>query len=315
MDLNSYKPVGKINNMHMLTLKDYNKEEIFEILSLAIKLKSLQKKGKKHEYLKGQTLAMIFSKPSTRTRVSFEQGIKQLGGSPIFLNANDIQLGKSETISDTVKVLQRFNIDAIMIRTFKQSDVEELATSGNIPIINGLTDDFHPCQVLADALTIYEHFGKLKDIKLTYFGDGNNMSNSLMILGAKLNMNICICCPKGHEPNMELYEQLKKSGANVSVTDNIEDGIKDCNVLYTDVFFSMGQEKDEKKTKALMPYQITKELLDKASSDAVFMHCLPAHRGEEVSSEIIDGSRSIVFEQAENRLHAQKAIMTLLMKK
>lgn len=313
MDLSAYKPKGKLNNKHLLTLKDYSVNEIYEILDMALKLKNMQKKGKKHEYLKGKTLAMIFSKSSTRTRISFEQGFRQLGGTPLFLSSNDIQLGRGETIYDTVKVLSRYNIDGIMIRTFLQSDVEQLAQYGNMPIINGLTDDYHPCQVLADLLTVFETYGRLEGLKLTYFGDGNNMANSLMIGCAKVGMTVCICSPSEFTPNSEITEYAKKFG-NVIVTDNVEEAIKDCDVVYTDVFFSMGQAKDEKKDKALMPYQVNSELMAKAKKDAVFMHCLPAHRGEEVTTEVIDSPQSIIFEQAENRLHAQKAVMYLLMK-
>lgn len=313
MDLNSYNAKGKIDNKHLLTLKDYSVNEIYEILALALKLKDKFRRGKKHEYLKGKTLAMIFSKSSTRTRISFEQGIKQLGGNALFLSSNDIQLGRGETIEDTAKVLSRYGISGIMIRTFLQKDVEDLATSGSVPVINGLTDDFHPCQALADLLTVYETFGKLNGIKMAYFGDGNNMANSLMIAGAKTGMNICICAPEKFQPNTEIAQLAKKFG-NVTVTADVNEAIENCDVIYTDVFFSMGQPKDEEKFKLLMPYQITQELMEKANKGAVFMHCLPAHRGEEVTCEVIDGPQSIVFEQAENRLHAQKAVMCLLMK-
>ncbi len=314
MDINSYKATGKINNKHMLTLKDYSTVEIFEILKLAEKLKFQQKKGKKHEILKGKTLAMIFAKSSTRTRVSFEQGIRQLGGYGMFLSSNDIQLGRGEPISDTVRVLQRFNIDGIMIRTFAQSDVEDLAKFGNIPIINGLTDDFHPCQALADLLTVYENFGKLEGLKMTYFGDGNNMAHSLMLAGAKTGMDVCICCPDTHAPNPDVVKEAQKFNPNVCVTSDINKAIEGCHVIYTDVFFSMGQDKDPVKEASLMAYQVNADIMEKAEKNAIFLHCLPAHRGEEVTSDVIDGPQSVVFEQAENRLHAQKAVMALLMK-
>lgn len=313
MDLSSYKPKGKLNNKHLLTLMDYSVNEIYEILAMALKLKEKQRAGKKHEYLKGKTLAMIFAKSSTRTRISFEQGIKQLGGSALFLSSNDIQLGRGETVQDTAKVLSRYGIDGIMIRTFLQSDVEQLAKYGNMPIINGLTDDFHPCQALADILTVYETFGRLRDIKLTYFGDGNNMAHSLMIAGAKTGMKVYVCAPEGFGPNPKVTEYAKKFG-DVTVTADRDEAIDGAHVIYTDVFFSMGQAKDAKKEAALMPYQVNEQLMAKASADAVFMHCLPAHRGEEVTEGVIDGAQSIIFEQAENRLHAQKAVMYLLMK-
>lgn len=314
MDLNSYKAKGKLNNKHLLTLMDYSVNEIYEILAMALKLKNKYNNGIKHEYLRGKTLAMIFAKSSTRTRVSFEQGIKQLGGTALFLSTSDIQLGRGESIPDTAKILSRYGIDGIMIRTFLQSDVTELAHNSSIPVINGLTDDFHPCQALADILTVYETFGHLQGLKITYFGDGNNMANSLMIAGAKVGMHVCICAPIGYQPSPEIVQYAQKFG-NITITDDVNEAIKDTNVLYTDVFFSMGQPKSDEKVAALMPYQINEELMAKADKNAVFMHCLPAHRGEEVTTEVIDGAHSIIFEQAENRLHAQKAVMYLLMKR
>ena len=313
MDISSYKPTGRITNKHMLTLREYTAEEIYEILHTAVMLKQKQRAGKKHEYLKGKTLAMIFSKSSTRTRVSFEQGIKQLGGSALVLQQGDIQLGRGETVRDTALVLNRYGIDGIMIRTFLQSDVEELAKYSACPVINGLTDDYHPCQVLADLLTIYEHFGKLEGLKMAYFGDGNNMAHSLMIGGAKVGMKVVCCSPEGYTPDPEIVK-IAESCGSVSVTDDADEAARDCDVIYTDVFFSMGQEKSENKIKSLMPYQVNEALMAKASKNAVFMHCLPAHRGEEVTEGVIDGAQSIVFEEAENRLHAQKAVMYLLMK-
>ena len=313
MDLSDYKPKGKLEHKHLLTILDYSVNEIYEILAMALKLKNMLQRGKKHEYLKNKTLAMIFTKSSTRTRVSCEQGIRQLGWHPMFLSSNDIQLGRGETVHDTAKVLSRFNIDGIMIRTFKQSDVEELAQYGDMPIINGLTDDFHPCQALADLLTVYEAFGRLEGKKLAYFGDGNNMAHSLMIAGAKAGMEVAICAPQGFQPREDITEAAKKFG-KVVVTDSIDEAIAGADAVYTDVFFSMGQDKDPKKEAALMPYQVNAQLMQKANKDAIFLHCLPAHRGEEVTAEVIDGAQSVVFEQAENRLHAQKAVMYLLMK-
>ena len=257
---------------------------------------------------------MIFTKSSTRTRVSFEMGIKQLGGNSLFLSSNDIQLGRGETIHDTACVLSRYGIDGVMIRTFKQSDVEELAKYGSFSVINGLTDDFHPCQALADIFTLYETYGQLNGVKLAYFGDGNNMAHSLMLAGAKTGMNVCICAPKGFQPNPEITEAAQKFG-NVTVTDNVEEAATDADALYTDVFFSMGQAKDPAKEKALMPYQVNTKVLGMAKKDAVFMHCLPAHRGEEVTEDVIDSTHSIIFQEAENRLHVQKAVMCLLMGK
>lgn len=317
MDLASYKPTGKLKNKHMLTLMDYSTEEIFELLSCAIELKRKQYAHEKHEYLAGKTLAMIFEKSSTRTRLSFEQGIKQLGGSPIFLSSRDIQLGRGEPIRDTVRVMERMNIDGIMIRTFKQSDLDELAKYGHIPVINGLTDDFHPCQVLADLLTVYEEFGTFKGKKLVFFGEGFNMANSLMLGCAKVGMDVTICSPEGLGPRPEIIRAAQDAafdGAKVVVTDNIGEAISGADAVYTDVFFSMGQTKDPVKEAALMPMQVNAAMMAKANPGAIFLHCLPAHRGEEVTDEVLEGAYSRIFQEAENRLHAQKAVMYLLMK-
>ena len=314
MDVSSYKPKGRIEHKHLLNLLDYSAADIYEILHLSNSLKTAFHRGKKHELLKNKTHAMIFTKSSTRTRVSFEMGIKQLGGNSLFLSSNDIQLGRGETIHDTACVLSRYGIDGVMIRTFKQSDVEELAKYGSFSVINGLTDDFHPCQALADIFTLYETYGQLNGVKLAYFGDGNNMAHSLMLAGAKTGMNVCICAPKGFQPNPEITEAAQKFG-NVTVTDNVEEAATDADALYTDVFFSMGQAKDPAKEKALMPYQVNAKVLGMAKKDAVFMHCLPAHRGEEVTEDVIDSTHSIIFQEAENRLHVQKAVMCLLMGK
>jgi len=312
MTINNYKLKKQISQKHLLSLVKYSREEIFEIIKYAAELKYLLKKGKTISPLKNKTVALIFAKSSTRTRVSFEQGVRQLGGYPMFLSSNDIQLGRGEPISDTVKTLERYNIDAIMIRTFNQSDLVELAEKGTIPIINGLTDDFHPCQALADLLTIYEHFGRLDNLKLAFFGDGNNVANSLMIAGAKAGLEVVVCTPKANAPQKEILE-LAKSFGNVSITDDVVEAADKANIIYTDVFLSMGQESDLKKKKSLMVYQVNSDIMEYADKNAIFMHCLPAKRGEEVTAEVIDGVQSVVFEQAENRLHAQKAVMALLM--
>lgn len=314
MDVSSYKAKGRIEHKHLLNLLDYSASDIYEILRLAESLKTSFRKGKKHELLKGKTLAMIFSKSSTRTRVSFEMGMHQLGGHSLFLSSNDIQLGRGETIHDTAKVLSRYGIDGVMIRTFKQSDVEDLAKYGSFSVINGLTDDFHPCQALADIFTVYETYGHLNGIKLAYFGDGNNMAHSLMLAGAKTGMEVCICSPEGFMPNPDITAAAQKFG-NVTVTTDVKEAATNADALYTDVFFSMGQAKDPAKEKALMPYQVNDDVLALAKKDAVFMHCLPAHRGEEVTESVIDSTHSIIFQEAENRLHVQKAIMCLLMNK
>jgi len=277
----------------------------------------MQKNGEIQTCLSGKTLAMIFAKSSTRTRVSFEVGITQLGGSALFLSTADIQLGRGEPISDTAQVLSRM-VDGIMIRTFKQSDLEELAKHGSIPIINGLTDEFHPCQVLADLLTIYEKKSTLKGLKLAFVGDGNNMAHSLMIGCSKLGMDVAIASPDGYKPN-PVYTawsvaNAEKHGSKVTICSDPLEACKDADVLYTDVWASMGQESEaEKRREAFKGFQINAECLSVAKKDAIFLHCLPAHRGEEVTSEVIDGKHSVVFDEAENRLHAQKAVMALLM--
>lgn len=240
-------------------------------------------------------------------------GMRQLGGDALFLSTNDIQLGRGEPISDTVRVLERYGISGIMIRTFKQSDVEDLAKYGSIPIINGLTDLCHPCQVLADLLTIWEHFGNLAGRKLAFFGDGNNMANSLMIGCAKCGMEVAIACPEGYEPDQTFLHTAQRF-AKVTVTHDPFEAAKGADALYTDVFFSMGQKPEQEKFDAMMKFQVNGKILAAAKPEAIFLHCLPAHRGEEVTEEVIDGPASLIFDEAENRLHAQKAVMYLLMK-
>ncbi len=313
MDINQYVPKKQIENRHLLTLLDYTPEEIFEILYCAKRLKQAYRAGEKVTALEGKTLALIFAKSSTRTRVSFEMGMRQLGGDALFLSTNDIQLGRGEPISDTVRVLERYGINGIMIRTFKQSDVEDLAKYGSIPIINGLTDLCHPCQVLADLLTIWEHFGNLAGRKLAFFGDGNNMANSLMIGCAKCGMEVAIACPEGYEPDQTFLHTAQRF-AKVTVTHDPFEAAKGADALYTDVFFSMGQKPEQEKFDAMMKFQVNGKILAAAKPEAIFLHCLPAHRGEEVTEEVIDGPASLIFDEAENRLHAQKAVMYLLMK-
>lgn len=310
-----YKPIA---NKHMLSLASYSKDEILQIISLALKLKDERKKGIPHPILKDKTIAMIFTKSSTRTRVSFEQGIKELGGYGMFLSSNDIQLGRGEPISDTAQVLSRM-VHGIMIRTFEQTDVEDLAKYGSIPVINGLTDDYHPCQVLADIMTVYEHKNTLENLKLSFFGDGNNMANSLMIICAKLGIDIYVACPKEYEPQDKIVEMAKEfakeTGSKVVISQNASACAADADIIYTDVFASMGQEDEAKKRlNDMLPYQVNTDIMKLAKDDAIFLHCLPAHRGEEVTADVIDGSQSVVFDEAENRLHAQKALMALLMK-
>ena len=300
-----------------ISLHDLTKEEISALLELSIKLKDETKKGIEHHLLKGKTLGMIFSKSSTRTRVSFEVGMTQLGGYPLFLSANDIQLGRGETIYDTAKVLERY-LDGIMIRTFSHDDVVELAEHADIPVINALTDLLHPCQVLADLQTIYEKKGTLEGLKFAYIGDGNNMANSIMYGCGKMGLDCAIGCPEGYEPDSVVTENakddFKKSGANLLITADPVEAIKNADIVYTDTWVSMGQESEKaERQKLFMPYQIDEKLFKNAKSDAIFMHCLPAYRGYEVTPEVIDGPNSVIFDEAENRLHAQKAIMATLM--
>lgn len=302
---------------HLIDLNDVSHEEIESLFSLAEKLKKQLRMGVQHHLLKGKTLGMIFSKSSTRTRVSFEVGMYQLGGFPIFLSSNDIQLGRGETIYDTARVLSHY-INGIMIRTFKHSDVQDLAKYGTIPVINGLTDLMHPCQILADLFTVYEEKGRLEGLKLAYIGDGNNVANSLLHGCAKTGMDIAVAAPAGYMCDGTIIEQARsaaaKSGSSVLITEDPVEAIKDADVVYTDTWVSMGQEDEkEMRIKTFMPYQVNEKLFSMAKKDAMFLHCLPAYRGLEVTEEIIDGPNSCIFDEAENRLHVQKAIMATLM--
>lgn len=302
---------------HLLSLKDYSSSEILELLALAAELK---KPENKHlPLLKGKVLGMIFEKSSTRTRVSFEAGMLQLGGHAIYLSTRDIQMGRGETIADTAKVLSSY-LDGIMIRTFEQATVEELADNSSVPVINGLTDDFHPCQVLADLLTIQEHFGTFTGKKLTYIGDANNMSNSLMIGAAKVGMDITIACPPAYAPKPEMIELAKSiavhTGSNIHVTADVVEAATGSDVIYTDVWASMGQEAEAlQRMEHFQGFQVNEQLVQHANPDYIFMHCLPAHREEEVSTGVLEGPNSVVFQEAENRLHAQKALLIALMTK
>jgi ornithine carbamoyltransferase len=301
----------------LLSLQDLSREDIELILERSADLKRKQKEGIFYQPLKGKSLGMIFEKSSTRTRVSFEVGIYQLGGYALFLSNRDLQLGRGETIADTAQVLSRY-IDGIVIRTFKQSDVEELAAVADIPVINGLTDLLHPCQVLADLFTVKERLGNLEGLKVAYVGDGNNMANSWIYAAAKLGLEIVVGCPAGYDPDArvvrEAGEEARSSGARVVVTHDPAEAVADARVIITDVWASMGQEEEhQKRIRDFEKYQVNTGLLRGADTDYLFMHCLPAHRGEEVSAEVLDGPHSIVFDEAENRLHTQKAILELLM--
>ncbi len=299
---------------HFLKLSDWSTEEIMQALDLADKLKYERKHGIEHKLLNGMTLGMIFSKSSTRTRVSFEVGIHDLGGSGLFLSSRDLQIGRGEPVEDTARVLSRY-LDGIMIRTFAQKEVEDLATYGSIPIINGLTDYCHPCQVMADLQTIREHKGNLDGRKLTYIGDGNNMANSLIVGGIKTGMEVAVACPKGYEPDADIMKWASENG-KFTCTENIEEAASDADALYTDVWASMGQEAEAAQRKEIFKsYQINSSVMSVAKSDAMVMHCLPAHRGEEITADVFESHANEIFDEAENRLHAQKAIMVLCMSK
>lgn len=300
-----------------LSIHDFTTEEVYQLLDLADELKAKQKRGEEHHLLKGKTLGMIFQKASTRTRVSFEVGIWQLGGYGLFLNAADLQIGRGEPIADTARTLSRY-VDGIMIRTYSHNDVVQLAKYATIPVINGLTDLLHPCQIMADLMTVREYKKELKGLKLAYIGDGNNVAQELMFGGAKVGMHVSIASPAGYKPLDEIVKQAQadaaKTGAYIEVVDDPFAAAKDADVLYTDVWASMGQEQEQKKrAEVFKNYQINAGLLKAAASDAIVMHCLPAHRGEEITEEVIEGPQSVVFDEAENRLHAQKAIMAVLM--
>ena len=297
---------------HLLKLSDLSSEEILKILDLADRLKEENKKGVIHHYLKGKTLGMIFSKASTRTRVSFEVGMYQLGGNALFLSGNDLQIGRGEPIEDTARVLSRF-LDGIMIRTFKQDDVEKLAEYGSIPVINGLTDYCHPCQVLADLQTIREFKGKLEGLKLAFIGDGNNMANSLIVGCIKVGMEVSIACPLGYEPDEQLVKWGKEQG-KLTITNKPEEAVAGADVVYTDVWASMGQEQEAQKRRIdFNGFQVNSQLMALAKEGAMVQHCLPAHRGEEITGEVLEAHANEIFEEAENRMHAQKAVLVTLM--
>ena len=301
----------------LISIHDLEIGEVALILDVAAKLKRKQKKGEPHQYLKGKSLAMVFSKASTRTRTSFEVGFYQLGGHPIYLSDKESQIGRGEPVKDTARVLSRF-VDGIMIRTFSHDSVIELAKYASIPVINGLTDLLHPCQALTDIFTIQEKMKVLKGRKMVYVGDGNNMAHSLMYACAKVGMNMVCACPKGYQPDphvlAEAQEDAAHAGCTITVEEDVMKAVKGADVLYTDTWASMGQEEEhDARKKIFAPYQINAELLAAARPEAIVMHCLPAYRGEEITDDVIEGPQSVVFDQAENRLHVQKAIMALLM--
>ena len=298
---------------HLLKLLDLTGEEILEILNLADQLKYETKHGIEHPYLKGKCLGMIFEKSSTRTRVSFEVGINQLGGYAVVLGAEGSQIGRGEPVQDTARVLSRY-VDGIMIRTFGQDEVEALAQYGSVPVINGLTDFCHPCQVLADLMTIREYKGSLEGLKMCFIGDGNNMMNSLIVGGLKVGMHVAVACPEGYRPPQEILEFAAGYGDKFTLTGSPLEAAKDADVVITDVWTSMGQEEERKQREAAFAgYCVDEKLMAQAKPDAMVQHCLPAHRGEEITEEVFEANAAHIFEEAENRLHAQKAVLVKTM--
>jgi ornithine carbamoyltransferase len=306
-----------LNKKNFLSLNDLGKEEILSILELSKELKRDLKNGKSSQLLKGRTLAMIFQKPSTRTRLSFETGIVQLGGTAIYLSSNDLQLARGESIEDTARTLSLY-VDLIMARVYAHSDIEKLAAYSSVPVINGLSDTFHPCQILADLLTIQEQKNTFNGLKVAWIGDGNNVCNDLVLGCSKIGMNLSIACPPGFEPNEYVLEvarqEASKSSTEISITDDPLKAVQNADVLATDTFISIGKDEErQRREEIFLPkYQVNSNLLRSAKQDCIFMHCLPASRGREVTSEVIDGKASVVWDQAENRLHVQKALMCML---
>jgi ornithine carbamoyltransferase len=297
-----------------LAITDFTPEEVLDLFKLASELKNKQKSGTSHQLLKGKTLAMIFQKPSARTRVSFEVGMYQLGGHAIYLSPADIGLGKRESVADVARVLSRYN-DGIMARLFGHDLIEELAKFATVPVINGLTDLLHPCQILGDLLTIQEHRGNLDDLQVTYVGDGNNVAQSWINAAMRLPFRLVLACPKGYDPSKKLIAKARKAGlSEIKIVRDPQKAVRHADVIYTDVWASMGQEKEAAKRKrAFRGYRVNRTLIKKAKSDVLLLHCLPAHRGEEITNTVIEGPHSVVFDEAENRLHIQKAIMATLM--
>lgn len=299
---------------HLLKLQDLSPEEITRILDLADQLKYEKKHGIEHPHLKGKAVGLIFQKSSTRTRVSFETGVHQLGGQPLFLSSSDLQIGRGEPVQDTARVLSRY-LDAIMIRTYGQDEVEDLAKYGSIPIINGLTDYCHPCQVLADLMTIREKFGKLEGLKMVYIGDGNNMANSLIVGGLKMGMDVAVATPADHKPDPTVMEFAANYPDHFLWTSDPKEAIQEADVVFTDTWASMGMEAEkEERLKLFAPYQVNDELLALAKEGVMVQHCLPAYRGQEITEKVFEDHADEIFEEAENRLHAQKAVMVLLLK-
>jgi ornithine carbamoyltransferase len=302
---------------HFLSIADLSPEEIFHILELSARLKEEWRRGGNKPILAGKTLGMIFQKPSLRTRVSFEMAMRHLGGHAIYLSPDEVQLGKRESVADVARVLSRY-VDAIMARVFAHKDLEELARYSRVPVINGLSDYSHPCQAVGDIFTIWEKRGTIKGLKLAFVGDGNNVCNSLLFITSKLGMDMAVASPKGYEPRQEVVrkamEFASRSGSRITITNDPAEAVKDADVIYTDVWTSMGQEAEaEERAKVFPPYQVNSALVAKAKPEVMVMHCLPAHRGQEITDEVADGPNSVIFDQAENRLHAQKGILAYLL--
>ena len=313
MDINKYSPKYRIRQTDLLRLADLTTEEIFEFLYVARALKKRFRVGENKPLLRGRTIGLLFGNASTRTRVSFEMGIRQLGGDYLFLPKNETQLSRGESIKDTAVMLGRYGISAVVLRAFTEAQVHEFAQFSTVPVLNGISEASHPLQVLSDLFTVWEKKGRLDDLKLAYIGDGNNVANSLIMGCSKVNMDVAIASPHGYSPARSVVERAMQYG-NVLITDDVAEAVKGADIVYTDVFISMSEEDDEQKKRKLVRYRVTPEVMALAKEDAVFMHCMPVRRGEEVSAEVIDGPRSIVYDQAENRLHLNKAALALLVR-
>ena len=313
MDINRYVPKFRIRQANLLNLTDLTAEEIFEFLYAAREMKKRFRVGENYPALRGKTVALLFGNASTRTRITFEMGIRQLGGDYLFLPKGETQLSRGESIKDTAVMLGRYGISAVVLRAFTEAQVHEFAQFSTVPVLNGISEASHPPQVLSDLFTVWEKKGRLDDLKLAYIGDGNNVANSLIMGCSKVNMDVAIASPHGYSPARSVVERAMQYG-NVLITDDVAEAVKGADIVYTDVFISMSEEDDEQKKRKLARYRVTPEVMALAKEDAVFMHCMPVRRGEEVSAEVIDGPRSIVYDQAENRLHLNKAALALLVR-
>lgn len=313
MDINRYVPKFRIRQANLLNLTDLTAEEIFEFLYAAREMKKRFRVGENYPALRGKTVALLFGNASTRTRITFEMGIRQLGGDYLFLPKGETQLSRGESIKDTAVMLGRYGISAVVLRAFTEAQVHEFAQYSTVPVLNGISEASHPLQVLSDLFTVWEKKGRLDDLKLAYIGDGNNVANSLIMGCSKVNMDVAIASPHGYSPARSVVERAMQYG-NVLITDDVAEAVKGADIVYTDVFISMSEEDDEQKKRTLARYRVTPEVMALAKEDAVFMHCMPVRRGKEVSAEVIDGPRSIVYDQAENRLHLNKAALALLVR-